>query len=376
MRTARLQASDLGHADMFFGSLLSKEDVKNDEKALITEPAKSLLNGGSLPYRSDKSRFSDPPAPPPQQPLPEKPDISRSHVFDPASPSLKRTTTERPSSVSNGSPIRHEPASQIVSLVEALAAARKDLDAQSARMRDLEEMLQQERQAREMAEELARQLELQSSQTRVNCVKSDEEGSILEEAFEPPTEEIETRSRGDIDSGSRHGKPVDPRAISHSTIVLEQRLENMVAEIKDLKGHMETFKKRAETAEAERDADSKTLAEMVEKIRTDEARQKSTATRSGSLSDEAHDLLGEGSEAFTAKLGPLLQKAGLSNGLAHTPVGSSGNGQATTGTLSRPPEGQSLAYHSAPYASMIGVVLVGMGLMAYLNGWQPPKVDR
>jgi len=27
--------------------------------------------------------------------------------------------------------------------------------------------------------------------------------------------------------------------------------------------------------------------------------------------------------------------------------------------------------HTLPYASMIGVVILGMGLMAYLNGWQP-----
>jgi hypothetical protein len=30
-----------------------------------------------------------------------------------------------------------------------------------------------------------------------------------------------------------------------------------------------------------------------------------------------------------------------------------------------------------PYASMVGVVLIGMGLMAYINGWQPQgRVDR
>jgi len=29
---------------------------------------------------------------------------------------------------------------------------------------------------------------------------------------------------------------------------------------------------------------------------------------------------------------------------------------------------------SAPYASMLGVVLLGVGIMAYLNGWQ--KMDK
>jgi len=31
---------------------------------------------------------------------------------------------------------------------------------------------------------------------------------------------------------------------------------------------------------------------------------------------------------------------------------------------------------AAPYASMIGIVLLGVGMMAWLNGWQAPRVER
>ncbi len=97
MRIARLQTNELGRTDNFFGSLLSKDDIKEVEKLAVVEAPKApVVNGAALPFRNDvKPRFSDPPAPPPQQPLPEKPDVARSHPMDPSSPSLKRSNTER-----------------------------------------------------------------------------------------------------------------------------------------------------------------------------------------------------------------------------------------------------------------------------------------
>lgn len=187
---ARLQTIDLGRADNFLGSMVGKDDLKENERVPIIDPPKApQVNGSALPFRTDaKPRFSDPPAPPPQQPLPEKPDVARSaHPFEPSSPSLKRSNTERPRSVPNASPIRQEPSSQIIKLAEDLANARKELDVQSARMRDLEEMLQKERQAREVAEDLAKRLELQS-EAKTNGHAKSNEGSVMEDAFEPPAD--------------------------------------------------------------------------------------------------------------------------------------------------------------------------------------------
>lgn len=373
MRTARLQTSDLGRADHFFGALLSKENVKDAEKAPLVEPARGpQVNGGSLAFRDAKPRFSDPPAPPPQQPLPEKPDVARSHGFDPSSPSsLKRTNTERPRSVPSVSPIRQEPTSQIVSLVEALATAKKEIDTQSARMRDLEEMLQKERQARELAEEVAKRFELQSSELKTNGhTKPISGGSVMEEAFEPPSESLETKDG----QNSENSKTVDTKSISASTLLLEQRLETMLGEMQQMKEQMESFKQRAETAENDRDADRKTLAEMVEKIRSDES------TRPLSSTERARSPLrktANGSSGALNTLGPMLQKAGLTNGSLVGSKGEADQVRLLAETLARPPDGRDpLLYQATPYASMLGVVLLGMGLMAYMNGWQPPKVDR
>ncbi|KAH6665372.1 cytoplasm to vacuole targeting protein-like protein Vps64 [Halenospora varia] len=378
MRIARLQTNDLGRADNFLGSLVTKDDIKEIEKQSALESMKGpQVNGGSLPFWNDaKPRFSDPPAPPPQQPLPEKPDVTRSHAHEPSSPSLKRSNTERPRSVPNASPVRQESSSQIITLVEALASAKKEIDTQSAKLRDLEEMLQKERQARELAEDLAKRLETQS-ELKMNGHIKPSEGSIIEEAFEPPaevtTKEAETEKAAAIET-------VDPTVISDSSKLLEHRLETMLGDMQQLKDQMESFKLRAETAESERDADRKTLAEMVEKIRLDEAARRSSSTeRARSPSKDILPLLENvnGTADGHKSTLELLEKAGLANGHAIVSGDNKEAGRSAVSTLSRPPGSHDARlYHATPYASMLGVVIIGMGLMAYLNGWQPPKVDR
>jgi hypothetical protein len=339
-----------------------------------------MVNGGSLPFRTEaKPRFSDPPAPPPQQPLPEKPDVARSHTFEPSPPSLKRSSTERPRSVPNVSPIRQEPTSQIITLVEALASAKKEIDVQGARLRDLEELLQKERHAREMAEEVAKRLELQSEAKTNGVHKSNDEGSVIEEAFEPPIETSYSQEEPVAETETEPKPVVDTTAISASTTLLEKKLETMLVEMQGLRDDMESFKRRAETAETERDADRKSLAEMVEKIRSEESARRSSSTervRSPSTGENKSLPVNGTTDALKAAMDSTEQ--GLSNGSAViSGDGHQDKGRSAVGTLARPPGSRDLVlYNTTPYASMLGVVLIGMGLMAYLNGWQPPKVDR
>jgi hypothetical protein len=264
-----------------------------------------------------------------------------------------------------------------------LASAKKEIDIQSARMKDLEEMLQKERQARELAEEAAKRLELLQSEPKTNGhAKSVDEGSIVEDAFEPPAEVVE-KEGPESSEPALDEKAVDSKVVSESTLLLEKRLEAMLGDMQELRNQMEAFKQRAETAESERDEERKerkTLAEMVEKIRQKESAKRSSSTErarspAGKEIAAQHLLNGKG-DSLHATLGPLVEKAGLTNG---SPVSSDEKelGRSAVGTLSRSPGGPSpLLYNTTPYASMLGVVLIGMGVMAYLNGWQPPKVDR
>ncbi|KAI1379952.1 hypothetical protein F4677DRAFT_408107 [Hypoxylon crocopeplum] len=378
MRTQRLQSQDLGRTNQFVQGLLTKDDIKDSEKPELAEQPKSqIVNGNGISFRSDnKNRFSDPPAPPPQQPLPEKPDV----------PSLKRGITERPKqSNQNVSPIRQDGnASQILQLAEELKHAKQEIASQSSRMRDLEETLQKERQARELAEELARRLE-EAAAIKINGVpvKSDAQETALEAAFEPPIDEVSSPA---VDNATSEDSKASPQteAIEASATQLHAQIESMVLEMRDLRQQLEAFKQRAETAESERDTDRKSLAEMALQIRRDtEAREAAAREKalsdsrvmenSGNPSTASKDLStrsrtpSPGSSQGRSKLSEVLDPPTLSRANTITPH------SAASGLLSRD---QALA-NSIPYASMIGVVLIGMGLMAYINGWESqPRLER
>lgn len=380
MRTARLQSQDLNRTGQFINALLSKDDVKDMEKPEHhPEPLKpQMVNGNGMIFRTDsKARFSDPPAPPPQQPLPEKPDI----------PSLKRGTTERPKSQppnSNASPIRHDPgsASQILALTEALNKAQRDLESQTFRMRELEEMLRKEQQARELAEELAKRLEdASAAKTNGTSTNSEKEDSALEEAFEPPVES--SASPEDETPMVDVGKMPSPAQVEN----IEKQLESMVSEMQDLKQQLEAFKQRAETAEGERDEARKSLVEMALQIRRDaEAKEAAALEKSRSRSHSTPHTNQESASEMSEE----------SNAIVRTPSTGSSGGQMTPGSSNEPPDlsrantitrhsgrtgglahEQALA-NSLPYASVVTVVLIGIGLMTYLNTWQapPPRLDR
>ncbi|KAF4340853.1 VPS64 vacuolar sorting [Fusarium beomiforme] len=373
MRNARLQAQDLGRTNQFVHALLSKDDLKDLEKPEGLEPPKPqpIVNGMGTPFRADpKARFSDPPAPPPQQPLPEKPDV----------PSLKRGPTERPKSGPPNSPVRPDNLSQIVQLTEALNNAKRDIDSQTARMRELEEMLQKERSAREEAEELAKRLEESATVHMNGSAVSGSATSEVPEATEdksvPEAPEPET---------VEETPAVD--ATQETAAALQSRIDMMESQMRDMKEQMEEWKQRCETVESERDADRKTLAEMVVQLRAEEALREAAEKRARSRSRKrdtdadgvvvgetnadsgvSKNATGEAEVVDPATADEVLDAPTLSRASTITP--------ATQKGVVR---GQDQRLQAAlPYASMIGVVLFGMGLMAYINGWQaePPRPEQ
>ncbi|KAH8163839.1 hypothetical protein CIB48_g4418 [Xylaria polymorpha] len=380
MRNARLQSQDLGRTDHFVHALLSKEDIKDIEKPEAPEPTKPIVNGGGLSFRSDnKTRFSDPPAPPPQQPLPEKPDI----------PSLKRGITERAKPHSqNMSPIRHEGnGSQILQLTEALNNAKKEIESQTSRMRDLEEILHRERQARALAEDLARRLEKHLEEASSNVVppsgEPENQATSLDAAFEPPNDENNPAGPTDTPApDADKPTPPDAEVIEASATQLHAQIESLVLEIKDLRQELDVFKQRAEMAESERDTQRKTLAEMALQIRRDtEAKELAEKEKTSELS-EYEDVTSDSeatsfTEAVSRPSSSPRQSQAVSGDALDRPLLS----QCATITPNAIPSQAVLPNQafakSIPYASMISVVLIGVGLMAYINGWQPqPRLER
>ncbi|KAI0018819.1 hypothetical protein F4780DRAFT_749586 [Xylariomycetidae sp. FL0641] len=381
MRSARLQSQDLNRTGHFIQALISnKEEVKDIEKPEVAEPPKpNVVNGNGIPFRTDtKPRFSDPPAPPPQQPLPEKPDV----------PSLKRGITERPKTHAQSiSPIRQDGnVSQILHLTDALNNARREIETQHTRMRDLEQMLRKEREARELAEELARRLEdsaAAAAKTNGAPAKPNPEETALEAAFEPPTDEVQPPAAELTNGVASSPTAPDAEVVGASANHLHAQLETMVSEMRDLRQQLEVYKQRAENAEAERDSDRKSLAEMAlqirrqEEIRESEARDKPltalqaarrpSSTEKTAGTNKATETPGAQSNAGWARSGSIGEHPTLSRSSTIT------QDSVSTTKLSRD---QALA-HTIPYASVIGVVILGMGLMAYINGWQPEaRVER
>ncbi|KAM3429570.1 hypothetical protein NHJ13734_008112 [Beauveria thailandica] len=378
MRNAKIQAQDLSRTNQFVTTLLSKEDIKDLEKAEAQEAPKPspMVNGNGIGLRTDaKTRFSDPPAPPPQQPLPEKPDV----------PGLKRGAGERPKSGHTmSSPIRQDNVSQIIQLTEALNNAKRDIDTQTARMRELEAMLHKEREARALAEELAMRLE-ESAKTQMNesaaTLASDDDDTATEIVVLESTKESTELVLEESEALHDEADEVDN--------VLQTRLSSMEAQVDELRNQMEQWKARCEAAEAERDIGRTSLAEMVTKLREEEARRvvaeekassvglqatedesrvasekdEPPAATSSAASNEAENESIKADEVVQPEENPTISRANTI-----TPLNAHRRGSLQDDRL----------YSGLPYASMLGVVLIGMGMMAVINGWQspPPRLER
>ncbi|KAF1913706.1 hypothetical protein BDU57DRAFT_558681 [Ampelomyces quisqualis] len=363
IKAAKQQSQELQQTHQYINAILTSDPKKEPTRSSPVDPTKiSPIKDIGL-----KARFSEPPAPPPQQPLPAKPD---------AASSLRKSDTERPKL---GSPVRSD--AQMSTLTEALTSAKKEIESQSVRLRDLEAMLTEERRAREDAEERAARLERESSKELQEEESQYANGDVEERASEP--EEAQN-------TGLENGSAL-PDA-TNATSRLQQRLELMMTEMSEIKQQMERYRERAETAEADR----KSLAEMIESIRRDNARSSSreTSRRSRSNSDPSRELDQAGNdgseddhEAEEGEImiikdedldndgtGDIIRRAQMPNGHA-VENGTEKSSTKSPNLLVTQQHGSSnLMYHGGPVGAMVAVVAIGVAIMAMLN--QYPKVER
>lgn len=260
------------------------------------------------------------------------------------------------------------------SLADALTNAKKEIETQSAQLRNLEAMLNEERRAREDAEERANRLERETAKEQQELEMPIVNGTI-ELAVDEKTTGTEngSASPGTADTTSR----------------LQQRLELMMTEMNEMKQQMEHYRVRAETAEADR----KSLAEMIESIRRDNARASSREARRRSRSAnraarEAASAGHDGSEDETdAEEGEitiikdddestqeLLRRAQMPNGHSVSPVGDNDTAKASNALVTQRHGRADLMYHGGPAGAIVAVVAIGVAVMAMLN--QYPKADR
>jgi vacuolar-type H+-ATPase subunit I/STV1 len=348
--------------------MLSAEAKKEPNKVSPTSQVKVS------PIKDIKNRFTEPPAPPPQQPLPEKPD----------GPSLRRSETEKP--MGSSSPVRAD--SRISSLSDALSSAKKEIEAQNIRVRDLEALLTQERRAREDAEERASRLEQESLKTNSELAPGEESDKTLQEHASVPEQDGSSRPLS--------GSPSAPSIVDVATGRLQRRLENMMLEMSEMKQQMEVYRRRAEEAEAQSAADRKTLAEMIESIRENDAKKSSRGSKRRSRSDSELALPSPtpsseaplaGDEAEEGEITivnendlqadmPISQTTGHEqNGQPFSHETSTDLSNTARPLATRQPSRNELAItHGGPAVSILTVVALGVAVMAWLNSY--PKVER
>jgi hypothetical protein len=369
LRGARLQQQDLGRAAQLIHALGgSKTDIKTMDTKPEGEVPTSPPNGAGALAPPNKACFSEPPAPPPSQPLPEKPDV----------PGLKRAGTERPK-IPNSPPAPVPPpenAIQITMLTEALSNAKVQFDSQSARVQELETMLVKERAARELAEAMAKKLE---ESALAAAAAADAEAAQLGAA--PDASEKQADAAADL--------PLSPTS-ANLVATLQSRIETMSTEFCNIKAELEAWRKRSEVAEAARDTATQSLAQMVLQVKKDdEARRAAEERKSRSRSRRRSR---EKQEKETAKEDgqqqqqqqqqkPVSEKTPLGQATADAVRSEEAEQPSLSRTSTVTPASSTRLDRSRPnptliatlpYITMVGVVAVGVSLMAYLNqGWQP-----
>ncbi|PIG88807.1 cytoplasm to vacuole targeting Vps64 [Aspergillus arachidicola] len=373
MKQAKQQSQDLRQTDEFLTNLTKSGHPEKER--VKSSPADSTssrqVNGRpKMPRLDSFSRFSDPPAPPPQQPLPEKPDAFPRNGTDATSP-LKRSDTEKPKIGATSSPVSRE-SSQILSLIEALSSAKRELDSQGARVKELESLLLEERTARQSAEEKARSLELRAKDNDIiaNHTISDSHTINNQETSAEKLSSEETLVNGVSSEPSLDDSIPEEKSAATNNNDLQQRLEAMMEEMEEMRKQITVFRETAEKAESETAETRKSLAEMIETLRR-EREERSEANESTTQTQDATDHSSP-SSADEAKNHPAADSETEPECTGTSPL--SKVAEISDTTFATQPRKHDILQHSSPYASMLGVVLLGVGLMAYLNGWQ--KMDK
>lgn len=369
MKQAKQQQQELRQTDEFLTGLMKsgaaeKEKQKHSSGDSIS--SRQVNGRPKMPRVDSFSRFSEPPAPPPQQPLPEKPDALPRNGVDAISP-LKRTDTEKPKMSAGSSPVSRE-SSQILSLIEALSSAKRELDTQGARVKELEQLLQQERLARESAEQKAKSLELVSAKgsDRPSALRQDSQA----DGFPQNPDHEMTVNKPDSQS-------IDEPAVQEQghtpaedqTEKLQRRLETMMEDMEAMRKQLSSYKERAEKAEAETGEARKSLVEMIETLRKERA---AVRDREPLLPVRDTKFLNDTSHVDEEPTAAVNHSDVGSQDATSSPRSKG----ADTGTelATQPHKRLDAVEQASPLASMLGVVLLGVGLMAYLNGWQ--KMDK
>jgi hypothetical protein len=269
----------------------------------------------------------------------------------------------------------------MASLAEALNAARKEVETQSMRLKEVEDLLVQERVRREDAEERAKRLEKERKQREGN------QNWLHRPESTPKDDESTTPIEDEEAEETIVGAPVEDTGPSD----LQREYEKLKLEFSEFKIVAERWKHEKEQAEKERDAERaerQSLTEMIERIRAEEAeriakekRKEERRKARRSSSTPAVDTAVENKDPKVVE--PVEDRSGDDEdeeiSRDESKKGALQNGHVDGQQVKDSPHVQDLGtlvarkaqiYHGAPYLSAVSVVLIGVAVMALVNRMQ------
>ncbi|EGD98837.1 hypothetical protein TESG_06201 [Trichophyton tonsurans CBS 112818] len=363
MKQAKQLNHDLGQTSGFLSTISNPETSNKERASLLNNIAESPV--GTKPSARPKLNKTD----------------------------SIRNDTEKAKAATDITPAQ---SSQILSLIEALTTTKKELDLQASKVKELENMLRREQSARESAEERARKLESQppnqvqlpngthpgpDEQVDVDLGVAEEESKALDDSTSTESPEGKDPKLVTNAESEEVSPPIVPEPSSDE---LKRRIDTLLAEMEAAKKQMNQYRESAERAEKEAAESRKTLAEMIEKIRQEKAQESATAaasTSKGSLRSrgvleaevQTATAAPPGEESASGSSTTNIDKV-IENCRSIDPEKIRELESAAAAFAKQRRQDSVLLERSAPYASMLGVVLIGVGIMAYLNGWH--KVEQ
>ncbi|KAF8416070.1 hypothetical protein EV426DRAFT_449377 [Tirmania nivea] len=411
LHAAKQQAQELQRTQEFFDHLLNLEVVRREpeiKKAEVESAGQSpMIDSGVALDAGQFQNISHRPLPPPAKHITVIPEAEKSEgngnqlVHDisppsPVSPPLKRSPKNTLT----------EPPQHLFSLVAQLRDARLELEAKSLRVKDLEDLLRREREAREMAEAQLQVAAQPTDELRTDNIENKDEDDIPDDVSVANSDTTVIDSKDHVQSKQSDKQSMAAaNAATEAAAMWQKKLEEMMAQLKAAQAEIETYKKRVKAAEEEGQKSKRTLMEMVAKIRADEEKKqkdmKETSVQTerkdadGLLRgkpvmvscgvqvelDQDEDNEGEvfpgaiANATVKAVNGPLVIGGGKQMPNRHRDSNQQQQLQnLSTEMVKKAGEKRSMVKESVPYVSIVGVVVIGVSIMAILNNW--PKGER
>ncbi|KAK6522153.1 hypothetical protein TWF281_002719 [Arthrobotrys megalospora] len=331
MQQARMQQTELKRAHEFFDMVLVQQAQKAQQKEEEQkEEAKPLVNGEpqdeSAKDAPEADSSKDGPVDDSELPMPlEQIESLTQHKF------------------------QSKPPRQILTLVAVLADTKRDLEAKSLRVRELEDSLLKERSARELAEERIGRLE--SVTLELQAAQKEKEKEAKEESRRIP----DIPDVGEVMEKSPSPEPV----IVDNDVQL--KLDQFMADLTAAQAEIELLKQSLQKSETEKSSVQKSISQMVEeKKKEEEAR-----IRAEKALEKAKKEHKKEKEALKVPNGVAPVK------VEGKPVEKATNGAAPMPSklATRDSAAQFRRDYGTPLASFIGAVVVGVAVMTVLNSW-------